>query len=555
MHRKLSLSLTMMVIGACLLVASSFAGAASASAPTKNGSSEAKRGGTLRLNVSNTDFEFTDPALAYDSLGWQMLFAVNSTLLNYPDKPAPEGSRLTPDAAVGFPRVSADGRTYTFTIKNNLKFSNGTKVTAASFKRAFERAADPKQGSPAIAFMHDVVGADARNEGKAGSVSGVTAKGQTLTVKLTRSNPTFLAEVAMPFFGAVPATMPIDPKGVAVWPSAGPYKIVSREIGRQLVLERNPQYKGNRPANADRIVYTVNTDLNQSLLQVRSGQADYDAGGVPPTAHEDLSKQYGVKKGGAGRYFVNPVLGTTYLSLNTIGKVFNKVSNRKAVNWAIDRPALLRVAGKFAGKRTDQILPPAMRGYKEANLYPIVGANPTRAKQISGGDNSTITILHTTSATSQARAQVLQFNLTQAGYKVALKPQPFAVAIKTAGTKSQAAAGDFDMFLIGWLADYPDPFDFINILLDGQNIQEANNSNYAYLNNAAYNKRMNDAAKLSGDKRYDTYGQLDVDIQKNLAPWASFANSNTREFIGARVENYIYHPVYSGAIVNALAIK
>ncbi len=555
MHKKLTLSFTMAVIGACLLVASSFAGAASAGAPQKAGSSEVKRGGTLRLNASNTDFEFTDPALAYDSLGWQMLFATSMALMNYPDKPGAEGSRLVPEAAAGFPRVSKDGKTYTFTVRTGIKFSDGSAVTAAAFKRAFERAADPKQASPAIAFMHTVVGADARNEGKAGSVSGVTAKGQTLTVRLTQADPTFLAQVAMPFFVAVKPSMPIDAKGVNVYPSAGPYKIVSREVGRQLVLERNTFYKGNRPSNADRIVYTVNTEQNQSLLQVRAGQADYDAGGLPPTAHDGLSKEYGVHKGGPYRYFVNSVVSTTYLALNTIGGPLGKVANRKAVNIAIDRPALLRVAGKFAGARTDQILPPNMRGFKQADIYPLKGANPTRAKQVSGGDSSELTVLHTTSATSQARAQVLQFNLTQAGFKVKLKPQPFAVAIKTAGTKSQAQAGDFDMFLIGWLADYPDPFDFINVLLEGSSIQDANNSNYTYLNDPTYNKRMLAAAKLSGEPRYKAYGQLDVDLMKNLAPWAPLSNGNTREFISNRITNYIYHPVYSGMIINAAAVK
>ncbi len=555
MHKKLTLSVTMAVIGACLLVASSFAGAASASAPQKSGSTEVKRGGTLRINVSGTDFEFTDPALDYDALGWQMSYAVNMNLLNYPDKPGVEGSRIAPEAAAGFPRVSRDGKTYTFTIKSGIKFSDGSALTAAAFKRAFERAADPKQGSPAIAFMHTIVGADARTEGKAGSITGVTAKGQTLVVRLTQSDPTFLAQLAMQFFVAVKPSMPVDAKGVSVYPSAGPYKIVSREVGRQLVLERNTFYKGNRPANPDRIVYTVSTDFNQSLLQVRAGQADYDAGGVPPTAHDGLSKEFGVKKGGNGRYFVNSSIITSYLALNTIGGPLGKVSNRKAVNIAIDRPALLRVAGKFAGARTDQILPPNLRGFKQADIYPLKGANPTRAKQVSGGDSSNLTILHTTSATSTARAQVLQFNLTQAGFKVTLKPQPFAVAIKTAGTKAQAQSGDFDMFLIGWVADYPDPFDFINVLLDGSNIQDANNNNYSYLNDAKYNARMKAAAKLSGEPRYKAYGQLDIDLMKNLAPWAPFSNSNSREFVSSRIANYIHHPVYSGMVINAAAIK
>ena len=105
------------------------------------------------------------------------------------------------------------------------------------------------------------------------------------------------------------------------------------------------------------------------------------------------------------------------------------------------------------------------------------------------------------------------------------------------------------------LADYPDLFDFINVLMDGDSIQDANNSNLAYLNNPSYNKRMKDAARLSGDARYEAYGQLDVDLMRNLVPWAAYANGNSREFISSRITNYIYHPVYAGMIINAAAIK
>jgi ABC-type transport system substrate-binding protein len=539
------------LIGASLLVGSAFASSASSAGPAKAGGSEAKRGGTLRINLSTTDFEYLDPALSYEAPGWQVLYMTNLMLLNYPDKPAPEGSRLVPDAATAFPRVSRDGRTYTFTIKSGLRFSDGSAVTAAAFKRAFERAASKEQGSPAIAFMHDVAGADARNEGKASSVSGVSAKGQTLTIRLVRANPTFLAEIAMPFFSAVKPSMAIDSKGISVYPSAGPYRIASRAIGSQVVLERNRFYKGNRPANADRIVISTNTDVNQSLLQVRAGQVDYDQFGLPPTAHDDLSRQHGVRKGGNGRYFVNTGINTTYLALNASRPALGKVNLRKAVNHAIDRPSLLRVAGKYAGKRTDQILPPNMQGFRDASLYPIKGANPVRGRALANGAKDDITLLFTTSPTSVARAQILKYNLEQIGLSVTLKPQPFAVALRTAGTRGS----DFDMFLIAWFADYPDPFDFINVLLDGQNIQESNNSNYSYLNSPKYNKMMTDAAKLSGAARYDAYGKLDVDMMKNAAPWAPLSNGNVREFISSRVTNYLFHPVYGGAIMNALALR
>jgi hypothetical protein len=91
--------------------------------------------------------------------------------------------------------------------------------------------------------------------------------------------------------------------------------------------------------------------------------------------------------------------------------------------------------------------------------------------------------------------------------------------------------------------------------MDGTNIQASNNSNYAYLNVAKYNKEMQKAASLSGSARYAAYGKLDVDLMKNAAPWAPAFNGNTREFIASRITNYIYHPVYAGAILNALAVK
>jgi len=393
------------------------------------------------------------------------------------------------------------------------------------------------------------VGADARNEGKAGSVAGVVARGQKLSIRLTQADPTFLAEIAMPFFTAVKPNMPINPKGENVYPTAGPYRIVSRDVGRQLVLARNPNYKGSRPANADRIVITVLTDQAQSFLQTKAGQVDYDMGGLPPTAHQELFNAYGVNK---SRYFVNPGVNVFYAALNTsAGRPFANVNLRKAVNYAVDRPAWLRVGGLLAGKRTDQILPPSIRGFRDAKIYPIQGANPTKAKQLAGGSNADVTILHTTSPTAVARAQIIQFNLKQMGLNPKLKPQPFGVAIKTAGTKG----ADFDMFTIAWFADYPDPFDFMNVLLDGDNIQAANNSNYSYWTNKSYTQKMQAAARLSGNARYETYGKLDVDIMRNQAPWAAMHNGNTREFIGARLTNYIYHPVYAGAVLNALAIK
>jgi len=545
MYKKLLLALGLAALGASLMVAAAVAGPTSSSSASKKG---VTKGGTLRLNVSNTDYEYLDPALSYDSIGWATIYAVNMQLLNYPDKPASAGgNQLVPEAATGFPTVSKDGKTYTFTVKSGLKFSDGSAVTAAAFQRAIYRVCHPDTGSPAVAFAGNFGNCTAFNEKKAANLTGITAKGQVLTVKLNQADPTFVSQLSMPFFAAVKPNMAIDPKGISVYPSAGPYKIVSRESGRSLVLERNTNYKGTRPANPDRIVITTNTDQNQSLLQVKAGQANHDLGGVPAVQNGPLSEEFGVNK---TRYFVNPLVGTGYLVLNNERPTFKNVAARKAVNWAIDRPALLRTRGKFGGQRTDQILPPALPGFKNATLYPLKGSNPEQAKKIYSGGGD-ITLMHTTSAAAVNYGQIAKYNLEQAGFKVTLKPQPFGVAIKTMGTRGN----DIDIYTAGWIADYFDPFDFINVLLDGNNIQAANNNNYSYYNSAKYNKAMLAASKLNGQARYKAYGQLDVDIMKNDAPWAPVFNYTSRDFISANTENYIYHAVYGHPIINALAIK
>src|SRR5215831_4875866 len=149
MRAKLGIALV------ALLAALLAAGAAGA----KNSAHGAK-GGTLNVDLS-TDIDYTDPALSYLSSGWELEYATCLKLMNYPDGIGPKTAQLQPEAAAGFPKVANNGKTYDFTIKTNFtKFSDGTPVTAAAFKAAFDRDADPKMQSPAIAFMSDVVGAN-----------------------------------------------------------------------------------------------------------------------------------------------------------------------------------------------------------------------------------------------------------------------------------------------------------------------------------------------------------------------------------------------------------
>ena len=547
---RLILAATMAALGTGMLVASPFA---AGSGPATRAAGGAQRGGTLRVNYSLSDFEYIDPQLAYDVRSWQALYPTSMLLLGYPEKAGAEGKRLEPQGATGFPTVSKDGKTYTFTIRSGLRFSDGSPVTAAAYKRAFERLLSPKMGSPRgpnILLDRLIVGADAYLSGKETTLTGVSADGQMLTVRLTRADATFLAMLGMPWFTATKPGTPFAPAGLNAFPSAGPYTITSREPGRSLVLERNRYYRGPRPANPDRIAITVNTDLNQSLLQVKSGEADLDMLGLPPSAHEELAAQYGINK---GRYFVGKTLGTAYVALNTSRPVFSNVNLRKAVNWAIDRPALVRVSGKYAGARTDQILPPAMAGFRDVKIYAIRGADPAKARQVAqgAGEGKTVTLLHSNSPSNLARAQIIQYNLKQIGMDVRLEPVPARLLLTEAGKRNT----DADMILTAWIADYPDPSNFINVLLDGTTIQEENNVNQSYWNNPAYIKRMREAATLTGDARYSAYAKLDLDITKNEAPWASYMSGNNRFFVSARIEHAIYVPALTWFALNAMAIR
>ena len=113
---------------------------------------------------------------------------------------------------------------------------------------------------------------------------------------------------------------------------------------------------------------------------------------------------------------------------------------------------------------------------------------------------------------------------------------------------------DFDIARAGWCADYFDPFDYINVLLDGRTIQAANNVNFAYLNSAALNSAMDKAAALSGSARAAAYAALDLNIMKNYAPWAPYSVLNDVFFTSSRVGNWVYQPYFGEPAFNALTV-
>jgi peptide/nickel transport system substrate-binding protein len=506
-----------------------------------------KKGGTARFNLA-TDTDYIDPALAYYQISWQHEYATCAKLLNYPDKAGAAGSQLQAEVATGLPKVSADGKTYTFTIRKGFKFSppSNEEVTAKTFAYAINRDLNPKMQSPAAQFISDIVGAQEVLDGKAKQASGVTVKGKTLTIKLTNKAPDFLSRIAMPFFCAIPLNTPINANGVQKIAGAGPYYVASWEPKRQLVLKKNPNYKGDRPQNLDQIIYTVGVSPQASVLQIQKGSADYVADGVPPTAHSQLGPKYGpdsqAAKDGKQQYFVNPTLSFRYLALNTTRPLFSNTKLRQAVNNAIDRRALLNQRGAYAGQPTDHYLPPGTPGSAgTGTLYPLDKPDVAKAKKLAGGKKGTAVLYTCNESPCPEQAQIVQANLAAIGVDTEVRQFERAVQFSKEGTKGEP----FDIAFEGWVADYNDPYDFINVLLYGKSIQKANNVNFSYFNDPKYNKKMEDAARVAGEERFDRYGKLDLDIAKNASPLAAWDNDNERDFFSARMGCQLYQPVYT----------
>jgi ABC-type oligopeptide transport system substrate-binding subunit len=507
--------------------------------------------GTLRIE-DDSDFDYLDPQLGYVQTTWELEHATQVTLFAFPDKNGEAGKALVPEGAAGNPIISADGKTYTFKIRPGFRFSDGTPVTAQNYAFAMLRALSPKMSSPAAQFLTDIIeGAAAYNVGTASSVSGIaTPNGATLVVKLKNQASDLIARLSMPFFAATRTNLPLDPAGVSVYPSAGPYYIVSRTPDRQVVLKPNPYYTGSRPVRFATIDFEIGNSLDTIQYDVETGRSDYAETGLNPTAYATLAQQFGVNK---TQFWVFPVLGVSYLALNHDRPLFkNNPQLSKAINWATDRHALVVQGGAFVGKRNDHILPPGMDGYIDKHFYPN-SPNFTVAKKLAAGHTRDgKAVLFTTSRTADLnRAAIYQYDLKQIGLDVSVQTFSFATLIRM----TELRGASYDLVPLNWIADYPDPYDFVNVQLDGSKLQADNNVNAAFYDNPRYVREMEAAARLTGSARFRAYGQLDVNMIKNDPPWAVRYNFNDRIFVSKRIGCMTFPPGLALVDIAALCFK
>jgi ABC-type transport system substrate-binding protein len=517
-----------------ILGAALFGVAASLTAVAGNARNQ-EEGGTFRVAVPAGRFNTIDPALIVTEL--QLLDPACGNLMAFPSKPLPAGGRLRPELAEADPVVSSDGRTYTFRVRGDARFSDGSRVTARAFEHAIERILDPAMKSfVAPWFAAALVGGQDVLAGKAKTPRGVSAKGSVLTLKLTRRDPTFLELTEI--LCAVPANLRADPEGAnAPLPSAAPYYVAEYVPGERLVLERNRFYRGEHPHHVDRFVADLGADRGAIIDEIASGELDCCVGLFGDRASE-LKRRYGVNK---SQFFVKPDLDLAMLVLNASRPLFrNNPQLRQAVNFAVDRQALTRELGPLDGTPTDQYLAPSQPGYRDEHVYPLNAPDLRRARKLAKGNlRSGKAVLYTrTDPVDVAQAQVLQQSLKAIGLAVEVVSFPSQQLLYD---KLETDRAGFDIGRVQ-LGHSPDPSWFSGIF-DGRTIGRPGNQNYSYFNSPKYNRLFDQASRLpAGSERDRVYGALDVRLSRDLAPGIPFANLNTITFVSARTGCVVLKP-------------
>ena len=497
---------------------------------------EAREGGDFRISLGAGGFDHIDPALAYGGASWAVLDTVCATLMAYPDKPPPAGYRLVPGVAKGYPRVSKDGKTWTFTLRSGFRFSDGTPVQASAFARAINRTLAPGVESFGAQYTQAIVGAEDVQNGKATSARGVVARGNTLTVRFKRSVPDFPAQTAMPFFCAVPPGLPADPEGVGAFPAAGPYFVADYRPGERIVIERNPHYGGRRPHHVDRFLVDLRpTSPDRMLDEVERGDADWGRTlrDLLFDPARRLAKKYGVNK---SRFFVKPGLSFRAYALNTSRPLFRDNPRlRQAVNFAIDRSALEGGGGR--GEITDQYLPAAMPGFKDVHIYPLRRPDLRRARALARGNvRGGKAVLYTLDfPQTLVYARIVRRNLAKIGLDVQVKGLPQSAFF----SRAFARAEPVDIVFTPWTPDYIDPFSYLNLFFESRFIGSSNN---ARLDSPVYDRLLRETAGLEGAARARAYGLLDVRLARDAAPLVATTFLNEPTLVSKRVGCVVLRP-------------
>jgi peptide/nickel transport system substrate-binding protein len=546
-HWKVFLPVAAIAAGLALVAAGCGGGSDNNSTTSSSGGgSTTASGGKTFANFRiayDTGTDYLDPGLSYTVEGWGIMWNVYLPLIGYKHANGPDGATIVPYLAQDLPKITDGGKTYTMTLRKGVKYSDGTPVKASDFAATIER--DFKVDSPGVGFFGNIVGADAFSKNpKSGHISGITTDDKTgqIVVKLNSPQGDFTNILATTFAAPVPASAPAKDTSTNPLPATGPYMIQSYKPNKQAIVVRNPEfdaamYDGNIPAgNPDKMTIDIIGDDTVALQRVIAGQDDYDFHQIPPDRLSSTQQKYG------DQIKVYTPANNYYFFMNNRVAPFDNLKVRQAVNYAINRDALVRIYGGLA-QPTENILPPTYPQYKKHDVYPY---NLKKAKQLieqSGQKGAEVIVWNHDRGTDPKATAYLTDVLNSIGLKAKEKIINAGVYWSTVGnqaTKAQIGFAD-------WFQDYPHPLDWIDVLLNGDRITETHNNNYANYDNSSVNAKiasLKKEPKLT-DSVNSEWATLDDTIMKD-APWAPFLNRQFTDFFneGMDLSCYVNHVLY-----------
>lgn len=485
--RALLLALLLPTLAAC-------AGEPAAPAPTAAPAAELGPGGTLVMTLGARDPDSLDPAQIGDVTSAFVARQIFSGLVRLDEQLA-----VQPDLAERW-ELSEDGRSYTFTLRADARFADGAPLTSADVIYSLERAADPALGPrpPALTYLGDIVGVREKLAGQADRIAGLSAADdRTLTITIDAPKGYFLAKLSHP------TSYVVDRRAVAAgadWTErpngSGPFTIERWDHDELLVLARNLSYY--RPlARLDRVRFLMGAAASNPLVLYEQGEIDVTE--VPSYALARAQDE----SGALARELVSvPELSLTYLGLNVSLPPFDDPKVREAFALLIDRARLAEVTLPGAVTPARGILPPGMPGYDPE--LPLPAADAARARALIAesryGDPAALPPIAAYGGWADTLREVVQEAL---GVTIEVRDYEDYGAYFDALERAE-----FQIFGTGWVADYPDPENFVDLLF-----RSGSGENHTSYASPAVDALLDQAAVETDEaRRHELYRQAERQI-------------------------------------------
>lgn len=481
-------------------------------ASSGQGQEPRKSGGTLRA-VFVTDPPTLDPAEATDLTSAAVIRQVFDALLELDEK-------LVPVAALAASwTISSDQRVYTFRLRPGVRFHNGRELRAADVKFSFERAARGKR--PWV--FEKITGAREVIAGRSTEIPGIRVVDDlTVEIRLDRPFPPFLHLMAYDAASVVPREE-TDKRGAAFAShpvGTGAFRFASWRRDDQVVIERFPgHFRG--PAPLDRVVFRIIPAEITRFNEYRSGQLDLTD--IPTGQCQSVQRDPHLR----GDVAIWPTLGTQAVRFNVERAPFTDVRVRRAIAHAIDPAIIVDRLLERCVTPASGLLPPALPGYNPAvKRLPLDRELARRLLAESGhagGQRLTLAYHFNTTDTNQRIAELLQAQLKEIGIALELRRLDWAAHLKLV---DQGTAGFFRQ---SWIADYPDPENFLTVLFHSRNVgAPGNTSRYR---NPRVDRLLDEADVMTPgrarDGRYHEAEQIIIDE----AAWVSLYHYSSRALI------------------------